>query len=394
MKVRLGNPVVDADFFPRPEILGRLVNDLLTGRGSRRMFGLRRTGKSSIVLEVERQLRAAGHKAVVFLDVQGRSSFDDMMTALVAALPASEDERVIRARVFSKPVFQRMFAGISALVTQQPPAPEPKGFASEFALKQLWAGSFEELFDLHKPLILILDELPFMIRNMLKHGYKPTDIEQFMAILRSWRQNCGVRMLMTGSLGFGELARLHDLDIVDTISDIPPVGVPPLTPDQAIQLVDRLAAGEMFADWTPEHSQALVEGVAETWPYFLQAAVDEVRRNHERRLDVLRAGPGPEAGQMLEESFYVQFKNRLDRYGDLKGRARLVLKHLCASDTDVLALARIDELAEGLTGPDPRDRIVSALVEDDFVRLDTRAGQIALANRLVRTFVHAQSWGR
>src|SRR5580700_8563005 len=64
-----------------------MVEALLAGE-SLKLFGLRRTGKSSIMLEVEAGLRKAGRKPI-YVDVQGNDRVDQLCARLVAALPAS-----------------------------------------------------------------------------------------------------------------------------------------------------------------------------------------------------------------------------------------------------------------------------------------------------------------
>jgi len=68
LKRHYGNPVSGAYFWPRPDITEPIAASLLAGE-SVKLFGLRRTGKSSVMLEVERALKTAG-RTVVYVDVQ------------------------------------------------------------------------------------------------------------------------------------------------------------------------------------------------------------------------------------------------------------------------------------------------------------------------------------
>jgi hypothetical protein len=74
LKRHYGNPVTGEHFWPRPDITESIITSLLAGE-SVKLFGLRRTGKSSIMLEVESGLRKAGRKPV-YVDVQGNDRVD------------------------------------------------------------------------------------------------------------------------------------------------------------------------------------------------------------------------------------------------------------------------------------------------------------------------------
>lgn len=394
MRNVIGPPAAGVDFFERPEIVGRLVDDLTDGRGSRRMFGLRRIGKSSISLEVQRQLSSQQDITVALLDVQGLTRFDGFLAALLRELPDREDLALNRAKIFGQPWVKKLFAATTAVVTKEVPEPQ-RDFVNEFAHTQLWAGDIGALLTKIQPLVLIVDELPFMLRNMLEHGYQKADIEQFMAQLRFWRHKCGVRMLMTGSLGFGQLQRDHAINLGDSIGDLVPISVPPLSREDAISMTNRLVEGEKLRDWTREHSEALVDGVAETWPVFIQAALDEVRRTGERDLSALRQGPSAEARRALDETFYSQYQTRLQRYQALRPITQQVLRGLSHAPDTRLSFDEILALVGGHAEDtaEVRDTVLTALEEDDFVVLDTAGREVQLANRLVATFIASRPWG-
>jgi hypothetical protein len=95
---RLYGPAATGEhFWPRPEITGPILDALLAGE-SVSLFGLRRTGKSSVLLEVERGLREAGRKPV-YVDVQGRDRIDPIVSALISALPTTNVRRVFAEQI-------------------------------------------------------------------------------------------------------------------------------------------------------------------------------------------------------------------------------------------------------------------------------------------------------
>src|SRR5437763_265264 len=85
---RLYGGAATADYYwPRPEVTDPIIDALRSGE-SVSLFGLRRTGKSSALLEIQRALIAEG-KAAKYVDVQGRNRVHPIFASLVTALPAA-----------------------------------------------------------------------------------------------------------------------------------------------------------------------------------------------------------------------------------------------------------------------------------------------------------------
>jgi len=242
--------------------------------------------------------------------------------------------------------------------------------------------------------VLIIDELPFMLRNMIRNGYKPSDAEQFLATLRTWRMNCRVRMLLSGSIGFAQLSRLEDVPVADHIADIHPVALPPLSLSSAIDMVDALAAGEGIANWTRELSEAIVDASAETWPIFLQYGFDAIAKSGVRDPANVAAAIENNVRQALDENFYSQFATRLSRYEDDEKAARVVLKTVVATDPMPAGFQAIDDALTKISAIDRRDDLLEALREDDFIMFDTGAQTVRPASKLGPIWVRARAWGR
>lgn len=392
LRSRIGSPVCGPDFWPRPDVVETLFEDLTEGRSSRRLFALRRIGKTSVLLELERRLKAAG-TVVVHCDVQGLHRFRDFLTKVVEQLPSGGRFDELRKRVANNPVLRTAVAGMWSRVTGGN-APAPAGFLNEFDHSAAWSGDIKTALKAAGPIVLFLDELPFMLRNMMAGEYKPVDAERFLATLRDWRMNCGVRMLLSGSLGFAQLARHHQIAVADHIGDVPPALLPPLGRDEAIAMVEALARGEHATDWTPALSAAIVDASAETWPIFLQYGFSAVVRAKVR--DPAKVPAAIDAGvrQALDETFYQQFTIRLSRYGEDESPARHVLRTVMAAGDAPAPFAAIDAALEKHHALERRDDLLEALREDDFIMFDTETQTIRPASRLVPVWVRARAWGR
>jgi hypothetical protein len=389
---RLGNPVKGGDFWPRHDVVGGLFNDLIEDRGSRSLFGLRRIGKTSVLLALEDKLRSDQSRTVIRLDVQGLSRFKDFLVKVFEQIPVEGKLDQARQRLATNTPLQTLIPGLFSLFSKEKMAPPPAGFLNEFDHNAVWAGDIEAALKEAGPIFLLVDELPYMLRNMMKDGYKAWDVERFMATLRSWRMNAGVRMVLAGSLGFGQLRRLERVEIADHIGDVFPVTLPPLEHEDAVAMVQALAMGENVPDWGVDQSTAVVQAAAELWPIFLQYGFGEARRSQLREPSAIQRIASDASRRALEENFYDQFTTRLDRYQSDLQAARLMLKTIVAKAP--ASFAEIDAALEKLKAVDRRDDLLEALREDDFIHFSTEAQTAQPASRLVPVWVRARSWGR
>ena len=385
----LGQPVKGDDFWPRPDVVDPIVDHLVQGTANIKMFGLRRIGKSSVLLELEHRLQTAG-MTVVHIDAQKHTQFRSLMAEIVEGLPSAGTGEDLRKKFGGNKLVTWL---IDRTAEHFGAAPRAEGFVNEFNHHAAWSGDIETLLKAATPLVLILDELPIMARSMLANGYRPVDIEQFLATLRSWRFRCGVRMVFAGSLGFGALERDHGVNIRDNISDPKAISIPPLLQSQAVDFVDALATSKGLSDWSRALSEWVVAESAETWPIFLQYGFDAVVRAGARTESAARQAIRSGVRDQLDENFYTQFGTRLARYRDQEKAARVILKALVASDRPA-ALQTVDAALEQKDLLHLRDDLLEYLRDDDFIEIDTQAGTIRAASKLVPIWVRARAWAR
>ena len=376
--------------------MDRLYDDLVCSRGSRRLFALRRIGKTSVLLELERRLRVPPDLTVLRIDAQGLNRFQDFLGKVFEQIPTENRFQKFRQRLNNNAALQALMPWVLPHAPKQVTAQAKQDFVSEFQHSAIWAGDIAAALKEAGPIVLMIDELPFMMRNMIARGYKPADVETFLATLRDWRMNSDVRMLFSGSIGLAQLARIEKVHVADHIADMRPVRLPPLSRDNAIDMVEALARGEEAAGWTRALSEAIVEASAETWPIFLQFGFDEVRRVGTRDPVSVRAIIEREVRPALDETFYQQFATRLARYDKDQMAARAILRAVVDVDVQHATFAAIDSSLKAVSAAalKKRDDLLEALGEDDFIDFDT-AEQIAQpASRLVPIWVRARAWGR
>lgn len=393
LRNKLGNQVMGDDFWPRPDIVDRLYRDMVDDKGSRGMFALRRIGKSSVLSEVERRLRAETKITVIHINVQNVTRIRDFMAMVFAEIPSTSRTAAARKKFIENPALQNIFTAVATRVIGKQPISDTGGLVNEFDHAAIWVGDIEATLKAAGPIILIIDELPYMMRAMLGRHYKPADAEQFLAMLISWRKESGVRMLFAGSIGLRQFSRESGVRVGDLLSDVVPVDLPPLAPHDAIAMVDALARGESAANWSTALSPAIVVESAETWPIFLQYGFDAIHRVGTRdpaSVGTILAEPVRPA---LDATFYQQFSTRLAQYGKDETGARITLKTIVASGGKPTKLDAIDAALTKAKFK-RQDELLEALREDNFIVFDTQAQTAQPASRLVPIWVRARAWGR
>lgn len=391
---RRGNPVSGDDFWPRTDVVDALVLDLVEDRGSRCLFALRRIGKTSVLLEVERRLREYPGLTVIAIDAQGIGRFKDFLAKLFEQIPTDSRFQTARQRLAANGMLQSLLPAAWARLTGTAGTAPAPGILNEFDHSAAWSGDIEHALTEAGPIVLIVDELPFMLRNMMRQDYKARDAERFLATLRSWRIGCGVRMLLSGSIGFSQLNRIDGVQVADHVGDVVPLQLPPLGEEDAVDMVDALARGQETQDWNRALSRAVVAASAETWPIFLQYGFDAVAKTPTRDPSRVRAIIGEGVRQALDENFYKQFTTRLSRYGESERAARIVLRTIMANAPAATPFGAVDAALAAIEAVDSRDDLFEALREDDFIHFDTEGQTMGPASKLVPIWVRARAWGR
>jgi hypothetical protein len=390
LKRHYGNPVSGDHFWPRPDVTQPIVEALLAGE-SIKLFGLRRTGKSSIMLEVEAALRNAGRKPI-YVDVQGNDRVDQLCARLVAALPASNTASKLTQALAS----DRVGKGISVIQNllgraQQTP-PRPTAILQRI---ELIKGDLTKLLaQQNRSIILLIDELPFLIDNMLDRGVPLADVNGFLATLRSWRQDGQLPMFLSGSIGLSWLirergiAREHFNDLIKTLTP------PPLEPNDARAMLKALAAEEDCTWMTDDIITVILAESAVNYPSFLQFAFGRLKDRKARTAEDVRRIFAGYIRPSLDEDFYAQFNTRINRF-DAEHRAvvREILRLIDKNGDRPTDLATIDH-ALGSYEVIDRDDILSMLVEDGFITADTKAQTVAFSSPLIRTWWQSKPYRR
>ena len=389
MKRHYGGPVSGDHFWPRPDITEPIVESLLAGE-SIKLFGLRRTGKSSIMLEVEAALKKAGRKPV-YVDVQGNDRVDQLCARLLAALPASDNASKITQMLASERVGKGISVIQNFLNKGQQTSPQPTAILQRI---ELIKGDITKLLaQQNGSIILLIDELPFLINNMLDRGVPLADVNAFLATLRSWRQDGKLPMFLSGSIGLSWLirergiAREHFNDLINTQTP------PPLEPDDARGMLKALA--EEDCPWmTDEIIAVILDESAVRYPSFLQFAFGRLKDRKARTVEDVRHIFEMYIRPSLDEDFYAQFDTRLNRAdAEHRAAARDALRLIEKNGDAPTDLSAVDAALGNYEALD-RDDVLGTLVEDGFITTNRKAQTVAFSSSLIRTWWQSKPYRR
>ncbi len=217
-----GQAVVGDDLYGRDYELDRLWEKLQQGEHIL-MLAPRRVGKTSLMLELRRAPRE--NWDVIYVDVESGDDPADCIAAIIAALAANPQYRSrFEAIPFSnaiKDVFGRLSASVDTGILHVE-LKQAIGREWEHAADQLTAR-LTSLPSTGSNLLIIIDELPLLLSQMLQAEERKRDAELLLSRLRSWRQapelRTKVRTLVGGSIGLeGVLRRIGLSGLINDLS--------------------------------------------------------------------------------------------------------------------------------------------------------------------------------
>ena len=266
MKFRIGSPVSGDNFFQRPLVISSLRNAL--GRDHVSFLAPRRTGKTSVLIHLEET--APGNHPHFRINLEKCTRPDQMISTLLK--PFSEQNSRWKKSLGT------VWDGVSKLDFKIGPA----GIGFEKAGKD-WQKPAEAflttLLNHDGPITFLLDEFPILVDAAAKEDHK--NCEAMLRWFREWRQRTAdtdIRFLVTGSIGLDNVVRRHGL--ADTVNDFDSIGLPPLTEDQAIEFISKLADGEGLTLSKTQAAQML-DLLGNAYPYFIQIFVAEIHDRYQ-----------------------------------------------------------------------------------------------------------------
>lgn len=365
MQIKIGPPVTGTNFFPREEILTRLLEGM--EQGHLIFLAPRRTGKTSLM----HSLQARKRGQCVFINLEKCSHPKLWIKELVKGLRSHKDPMWLQRLKSVEDLLERLESEILHL--------KPADWSQ--AANRL----HESLMRLRDPLWFLLDEFPTMV-DLIARNQGADQADAAVHWLRACMQvpHSPVHFMLTGSIGLKNVLRRHR--IRDPFTDIPRLYLEGLKEQEALQLALTLAKDNRLAldqDLAQAYLQRLGPAV---WPYFIQLFVAELQE------------AAAEPGQPIElERLYREVAwgkrnqyadNMWSRLGEvfedpLAANARALLRQIAATDAGVPRTelrARFDQLeAEDYA-------YVLEVLEHDGYLISAENGEVRFFSHLLRDY--------
>ena len=235
MQSSTGRWVSGEDFFDRePElrVLEMRVRDgnhiLLTGQ--------RRMGKTSVARELGRRLEAKGW-VFLFADVEGATCAEDAIADIAQAV---HPVRQIAPR-FAE-AMQRWISDKVEEVSAYEFHVRIRAGLNSGSWRRYGEQLLRECASQGNPVLLVIDELPILLKRVLNGDDGPRQVDEFLSWLRGVLQSIGdgsLVLMVSGSIGLAPLVKR--LGIPDRINHLDPFRLGPWSRDISVECFERLA---------------------------------------------------------------------------------------------------------------------------------------------------------
>ena len=346
----ISGPAVWGDDFRFRERELRYAQTALLDGNSLLVLGLRRIGKSSFLLELHRRFAASGTAVPCFVDVQDKTTAMAFWDEILRHLPEDVVNRFAKAIATSKTIPSRIADGMRRVVRRA----EAYGVGVEMnqAVVDYWrplADALEaQLVQAQPRVVILIDELPFFIENLIENNYSTAAVNEILATLRAWR-NRQIPLVLAGSISIDAL--LESLGLSGMLmNNVGRVHLKPLTREQSRQLLEELVDSAKLTHWDEATYNHVLDRLDDTFPFFLQCAFQHLRvedRGDKAYIDdVFRDEIDPE----LKQAFFSQFDERLEkRFPDgLRAIAANVLDQMASAADGQIALEAMRQLCDGI----------------------------------------------
>jgi len=216
MSEALGKWVAGDDFWDREKDIEIFMERIKQG-AHQLLVAQRRTGKTSLLKETERRINLEGRYLCLFIDFQKSLNAQDAIVELSLAAHPYRSLWKKTTDVFSN-VLNKIMETIEEVNVKEIGIKIRSGLTSGN-----WAEKGDQIFNIlassEKPVVLLMDEVPILVNEMLKgQDYVITPerkqaVHEFMSWLRknSLEYQGKIRIVLSGSIGLEAILRQANL---------------------------------------------------------------------------------------------------------------------------------------------------------------------------------------
>ena len=279
----LGNYVVGESFFGRDAEL-ELLRSRLVRKQHVTLVAQRRMGKTSLCKEVAR--RCSNEFTFFYVDLQHKRDAGDAVAAIAAA--AREH---VGAWVKMRTIFENLLGAVDSVGNENLSVRLRDAIAGDW--RPQGERVLRALEDLDTPAVLVLDELPILLTNLMldRDGRWRDGGREAAAEFLEWLRAACIAgqgkmiVVVTGSVGLGPVAaRAGASGALNHYAEVP---LGPWDSMVAIAAADALMANEALT-LEPDAAEEIVVCLGSCIPYHVQLMVDhlvqDARKSHRARV--------------------------------------------------------------------------------------------------------------
>ncbi len=310
------------NFMHREAELARIARTVADGN-SVLLVGIRNTGKTQVIkaaLTQHQQTHAHGEHLAAMLDVQALRSLSDFYAELLGTLPRPILKQMVDRATAISHLPDKLLAGLRKHIQEVGVAGMSLKLTDPQHLSDNWRTLHSALeltvaaqCTAHGPNslpLLGIDELPFMLQELLQRQPAKADVTALMAELRTLR-NAGLRLLLGGSVSLENLLTLNDISHT-VLGDLRRETVPPFTLVQAQAFLKVTLAGSPGA----AHINTILSLLPDKVPAHLETAANIIGVERQLDEDKVRWLMRHQVLSAIRKAFLVQFEERLVRHYD------------------------------------------------------------------------------
>jgi uncharacterized protein len=371
MKNIVGQTPRGNDFFPRNRIINLIYRRLDAGSHIF-MAAPRRVGKTSIMRFLEDNPRE-GYHFVYIITEAAHSSEDFYQKLLEEILKSSAISKLAKKKESIAKLMGGIFERIEKIKLSWLEVNIQK------KEKETFQSSFEKLIaeyaDADEKLIIMIDEFPQTVEN-IKSEIGAKEAEQFLRLNREQRQqaNANIRFVYTGSIGLPAVVK--KLTSTSVINDLNVIDIPPLSPEEATELIVRLFDSYKVV-YKPEIIDYLLNSIKWLIPFHIQLAVQELIDVYETNNIPLGIGDVDKAfAQLLNVRNDIYFEHYYLRLKDAfpEKQCHFALQFLDKlSEVDTLKIEDVNAIAHKLDVINDVETVLEALAYDGYIHFDNFA---------------------
>lgn len=308
------------DFRFREQDINRLQIQLNQG-DSVLLTGIRRTGKSELIRAALYGYCQQGN-AVDYLDVQHENDlsvfYRKLLQSLLDNTPQDFHDRLQSILDNSLRLPDKLTQWLQTRIKKIEVTKVVNiEFQTPEQLRTYWPTLVEQIVELlasqprQQLPVIAIDELPFMLENLLKREIPSQELREMLASLRLLR-GAGLRMVIGGSVSFENLLSLNDIThtVLGGLFRLP---VKPFTREEAEQFLSEKFAASYPAQ--PEPMNLILDTLPDYVPEILKIAHGFLQSCKD--LPACQTCLDNEVLPSIRKSFVQQFQERLsDNYSD------------------------------------------------------------------------------